>query len=182
MGDHTPTFVRNDFSFPMASMVRFKYPANGDRPPVELCWYDGGMRPPVPRELIDINEELTAEGMMFVGEKGMIITGFNIQNPRLFSHKKKDVKTVTPPNQSYAQDNMIASLQLFADSCKNARQYPGSFVEAEALTEAINLYAVALRTGRLLKYDAANRQITNVPEANKYLSREYRTGWDPKSI
>lgn len=182
MGDHTPNFVRNNFSFPMASMVRFKYPANGERPPVDLCWYDGGMRPPIPAELIAINEDLPAEGMMFVGEKGKILTGFNIQNPRLFSRKKKDIKTTTPPSQSYEQDRMVASLALFADSCKSGKQYPGSFAEAEALTEAVNLYAVALRAGRLLKYDAANRQITNVPDANKYLSREYRSGWDPKSI
>jgi hypothetical protein len=48
--------------------------------------------------------------------------------------------------------------------------------------EAINLYGVALRSGRLLKYDAANSQITNVKDANKYLSREYRAGWDPDTI
>jgi len=48
----TPHQVRNDFSFPMASSVRFKYPANGERPEVDLCWYDGGMRPVLPEELI----------------------------------------------------------------------------------------------------------------------------------
>ncbi|HEY2582544.1 MAG TPA: Gfo/Idh/MocA family oxidoreductase [Mucilaginibacter sp.] len=182
MGAYTPTFVHNDFSFPMASSVRFKYPANGDRPPVDLCWYDGGMRPAIPDELIANNEDLPAEGMMFIGEKGKILTGFNIQNPRLFSHKKKEIKTVTPPEQSYADDRMVKSLQLFADSCKTGTQYPGSFIEAEALTEAVNLYAAALRAGKLLKYDAASRQITNIPEANKYLAREYRSGWDPKTI
>jgi len=34
----------------------------------------------------------------------------------------------------------------------------------------------------MLKYDAASLTITNVPEANKYLSREYRSGWDPATI
>jgi len=33
-----------------------------------------------------------------------------------------------------------------------------------------------------LKYDAAGLKITNVPESNKYLNREYRSGWDPASI
>jgi hypothetical protein len=50
------------------------------------------------------------------------------------------------------------------------------------ITEAVNLYAVALRTGRMLKYDGSNMKITNIPEANKYLSREYRSGWNPESI
>ena len=74
------------------------------------------------------------------------------------------------------------ALPLFIDACKTGKQYPGNFMEAEHITEAVNLYAVALRTGKLLKYDAANLKITNVPEANKYLSREYRSGWDPASI
>jgi hypothetical protein len=42
----------------------------------------------------------------------------------------------------------------------------------------MNLYAVALRTGRKLKYDAEAVKITNVPEANQYLTREYRKGWE----
>lgn len=73
-------------------------------------------------------------------------------------------------------------LREFVEAVKSGKQYPGSFREAEYITEAINLYAVALRTNKLLKYDAENVKISNVPEANKYLSREYRSGWDPSSI
>ena len=40
----------------------------------------------------------------------------------------------------------------------------------------------ALRTGKMLKYDPVNFKITNYAEANKWLSREYRNGWDPASI
>ena len=65
---------------------------------------------------------------------------------------------------------------------KGGAQSPGSFLHAGGISEAVNLYAVALRTRRRLYYDAANRKITNVPEANKYLSREYRKGWNPESI
>ena len=68
------------------------------------------------------------------------------------------------------------------NAVKAGKQYPGNFREAEYLTETINLYAAALRSNKLLKYDAANQKITNVPEANKYLDREYRKGWDPASI
>jgi hypothetical protein len=182
MNGVVPNYVRNDFSFPMASSVRFKYPANGDRPAVDLCWYDGGIRPALPDELIANNEELPAEGMMFVGEKGKIFAGFYVQNPRLFSHKKKPVTATTQPIQPYAHNNMISALTLFADSCKSGKQYPGSFLEAEALTEAVNLYSASLRSGHLLKYDAASRQITNLPDANKYLSRQYRSGWEPGVI
>jgi hypothetical protein len=177
-----PFQVRNDFSFPMACSVRFKYPAKGDRPAVDLCWYDGGIKPPAPPELLEGNEELPAEGMMFAGDKGHILAGFNVQNPRLLSKKSADALQMPKAMQAKRPGEMAAALQLFVDACKSGKQYPGCFSEAEHLTEAVNLYAASLRSGRLLKYDAAGRQITNVPEANKYLSRDYRPGWDQASI
>ena len=73
-------------------------------------------------------------------------------------------------------------LRQWAAACKGGAQSPGSFLHAGGISEAVNLYAVALRTRRRLYYDAANRKITNVAEANKYLSREYRKGWSPDSI
>ncbi|PGH40819.1 MAG: oxidoreductase [Candidatus Nephrothrix sp. EaCA] len=179
MGKYSPDFIKNDFSFPMACSVRFKYPAKGSRPAVDLCWYDGGMKPQIPEELIKNNEELPAEGMMFTGDKGKILTGFLIENPRLLSQKASEAKKNPSAGNS---DKAVAALQLFANACKTGKQYPGSFAEAEYITEAVNLYAVSLRAGKLLKYDAASGQITNLSEATKYLSRNYRAGWDPATI
>ncbi len=182
MHDPVPFQINNNFSFPMASSVRFKYPAKGSRPAVDLCWYDGGMRPPIPAELIEANKELPAEGMMFVGDKGKILAGFNVQNPQIISGNKMDAPSNKAADNRDQVAKSTAALQLFIDACKSGKQYPGNFREAEFITEAINLYAVALRTGKLLKYDAASLKITNVADANKYLAREYRTGWDPATI
>jgi hypothetical protein len=60
-------------------------------------------------------------------------------------------------------------------------QPPSSFLNAWPISEAVNLYAVALRTGKKLLYDGESMKITNLPDANKYLVREYRKGWDPQS-
>jgi len=183
MHEPVPFRINNDFSFPMASTVRFKYPANGARPAVDLCWYDGGMRPPIPIELLDDNKELPPEGMMFVGDKGKILAGFNVQNPQIISGDKKLMGTGEMKQDKRDQVQMTSeALPLFIDACRTGKQYPGNFMEAEHITEAVNLYAAALRSNRLLKYDAANQKITNVPDANKYLDREYRSGWDPKTI
>jgi hypothetical protein len=140
------------------------------------------MRPPIPAELLEDNKELPAEGMMFVGDKGKILAGFNVQDPKIISGKKMDNPANTKPDKRSQVEQTTAALSLFIDACKTGKQYPGNFSEAEYITEAINLYAVALRTGRVLKYDAANVKITNVADANKWLSREYRPGWDPASI
>ena len=75
---------------------------------------------------------------------------------RLFPVKK----WITGANVNTDKRNQVqqtsAALPLFVDACKTGKQYPGNFREAEHITEAINLYAVALRTNKLLKYDAAN--------------------------
>ena len=171
--------VKNDFSFPMACSVRFKYPAKGSRPAVDLCWYDGGIRPKVPDELYEDGAELSAEGMMFVGDKGKILAGFHVDNPRLIPEKRmKGIEiTVEPPKVAKP-----SGFQLFLNACRSGKQCSGNFGEAMAITEAVNLYAASLRAGKLLKYDGSLMKITNVPEANKYLSRDYRTGWNPETI
>ncbi len=173
-----PFRINNDFSFPMASTVRFRYPASGSRGPVDLYWYDGGMQPPLPDELEATGKELPQEGMLFVGDKGKILAGFNIQEPRIISGKKMErAEGVNADKRSQVQQTSEA-LPRFVQAIKTGQQYPGNFMEAGPITEAINLYAVALRTNKLLQYDAANRKITNVEAANKYLRREYRKGWE----
>ena len=176
-----PFRINNDFSFPMASKVCFKYPANGNRPAVDLIWYDGGMRPPIPVELLNDNKVLPEEGMMFVGDKGKILAGFNVQDPQIISGNKMQAPTTNADKRSQVEQTS-AALPLFAEACKSGKQYPGSFPEAEYLTEAVNLYAAALRANSMLQYDAANLKITNNADADKYLSREYRSGWDPATI
>jgi hypothetical protein len=36
---------------------------------------------------------------------------------------------------------------------------------------------VALKAGRKISYDGTNMRVTNLPQANDYLRREYRQGW-----
>jgi predicted dehydrogenase len=173
--------VKNDFSFPTASAVRFKFPARGQRAAIELTWYEGGMRPPIPPELDEDGKEFTPEGMMFVGDKGKILAGFHVDNPRLIPEKRMRGAQAPPerPRRSQREPGQIsAGLKQWIAACRGGQQSPGSFLNAGPISEAANLYAVALRTGRRLLYDGASRKITNVADANKYLSRSYRKGWE----
>ena len=65
-----------------------------------------------------------------------------------------------------------------AAAIKADKESPGSFKYAGTVTEAINLSAVALRAGKRVEYDSKNMKITNDEAANKYLTREYRKGWE----
>ena len=167
--------LRNDYSFPYASSCRFKYPASGWRGPVDLIWYDGGIRPPVPKAFYENDEELPVEGMMFVGEKGIIMSSdFYLREPYVLSGDKKLAKQIDDSENKFEK---ASGIRRFIDAVKDGSQTEGSFRKAWPITEAVNLYAVALRSGKNLKYDALSRKITNVSEANKYLTRDYRKGW-----
>jgi hypothetical protein len=45
------------------------------------------------------------------------------------------------------------------------------------MMEQMLLGLVAHRMGKKLEYDPATGRVTNIPEANDYLKREYRSGW-----
>jgi hypothetical protein len=172
--------VQNDYSFPTASAVRFKYPASGTRPAVDLVWYDGGMRPPTPEELEANNEELPIEGMMFVGGKGKILSGFQLEDPQLISQGGAP-KDMTAP--AHVRGKQIApSMRQWITAVRGGAQSPSSFLNAWPISEAVNLYAVALRTGKKLLYDGQSQKVTNLADADKYLVREYRKGWDPQAL
>jgi hypothetical protein len=173
--------VANDFSFPTAGAVRFRYPARGDRPTVDLVWHEGGMHPPTPPELEEDHKELPAEGMMFVGDKGKILAGFRVENPRLIPERRMSgYPAPEPPRRQQRQPGETSpGIRQWMAACKGDKtQSAGSFLNAWPISEAVNLYAVALRTRRRLLYDAASMKITNLPEANRYLSRQYRKGWE----
>jgi hypothetical protein len=186
--DSVATTIRNDFSFPLAGVVRFRYPARGQRGPVDLIWYDGGMHPPTPAELEEDGQELPREGMMFAGDKGKILAGFNVESPRLIPQSRmKGIEAPPPPPRAQTggpePPPLSPGLTQWVAACRGDKQHsPGSFLNAGPISEAINLYAVALRTGRRLLYDAGTGTIGNVAEANRYLAREYRQGWDPQTI
>lgn len=169
--DNVSYKIVNDYSFPLACSVRFRFAQKGQRPQIDLYWYDGGVKPPAPEELLRENKELPPEGIMFVGENGIIMGGFTGENMRIVSGKKQNVPEPTPKN-----DERYGS---WLEAFKGGRPSYGDFTLAGPISDAFNLAAVSLRLGgKRLLWDAQNMRITNLPEANKYLYREYRKGWE----
>ena len=171
--DNVAVGVKNDVAFPLSCIVRFKFKAQQELPPFELLWYDGGMKPLNPDELSAAGKSLEREGMMFVGDKGKIVAGFRGEKPVLYTGNKAILPVATTPEQQEEDGN-----NTWINAFKNNTQSPGSFLYTGPVSETILLGAVALRAGKKVEYDSANMKITNLPEANKYLVREYRKGWE----
>ncbi len=167
--------VVNDVAFPYSSIVRFKFAKEETLPAFDLFWYDGGMKPHNPEEMEADGKELPQEGMLFVGDKGKILGGFRCEDPVLIPQSKM---TSHMNGKTLPEETVSRSDDVWIDAFRNKEQSPGSFLYAGAISETINLGAVALRAGKKVVYDSQKMEITNVPEANKFLRREYRKGWE----
>ena len=67
----------------------------------------------------------------------------------------------------------------FVDACLGGEKTESHFAQTGPMTEAILLGKVAIREpDTLLEWDAINLEFSNYPDANKYLRRKYREGWN----
>jgi predicted dehydrogenase len=179
--DNVSRTTRNDFSYPTGCTIRFQFAARGDMPALDLFWYDGGMKPRLPEQIEAQNVELPAEGILFVGEQAAIMAGFNGQDPRVFTKGKSEPlgrQETSPPETTRGSrrsgDRSGSWLQAF----QGDEPSPGNFLNAASITDTVNLGTAALRAGRKVLFDSENLKITNAADANKYLHREYRKGWE----
>lgn len=166
----------NPVSYPMATKVHYEFPRRGLMPPVSLHWYDGGLMPQRP-ELLPADVELEREGgVIFVGERGLLMHETYGRNPRLFPEELHEEAESVPQNY----DRIEGSHEMnWANACKSGSEATCPFSYAAPLTEVMLLGLVALRAGQGVKieYDAAAMRVTNSEEANRFLTREYREGW-----
>lgn len=172
---NTYKWLDNDVSFPQSSLIQLRFPKQESLPAFNLFWYDGGMKPFIPEELAADNRDIPNEGMMFVGDKGKIIGGFRGEKPEIIPSSKRDAYT---GNKELPPRDPGRRSDTWAKAIKENKDSNGSFLYAGPVTEAINLGAVALRAKKEVKYDTSSMKITNDDAANKYLTREYRKGWE----
>jgi predicted dehydrogenase len=171
---------------PTKLTVHYDFPARGEQPPVNFTWYDGGYSPPILATL-DLTPPATAaedkkglkpkkgaswgSGVLFVGSQGMLLADYT-RRVLLPTAKFADF---TPPEPTIPKS--VGHHQEWIDACKTGSPTTCNFAYSGMLAEAVLLGNVAYRTGKKLHWDAAAMKAVNCPEADRYLRREYRTGW-----
>ena len=70
------------------------------------------------------------------------------------------------------------ALPLFVDACRSGKQYPAIF-RKPILNRGGELICRSIALQNKMLSMMPNLKITNVADANKYLNREYRKGWEP---
>jgi len=133
---------------------------------------DGRLSRPVPGIDQDGKPMNQGGGQLFVGEKGIIWSNYSQRCVLL----EEGSAEFTPP-EPYIP-NSIGHHAEWLNAIKNGGPTTCNFDYSGALTEAVLLGNVAFRTGEQLDWDAKNLSATNCPAADKFISKEYRPGWE----
>lgn len=158
---------------PHGEICYWRFGARGDRPPVEVTWYDGGLRPRNPDGLLP-DEDLPSRGSLFVGERGTMLCPGLGGRPRLLPESLDD--SYQPPPKTIPRSK--GHHRDWIDACKGGPAASSHFEYGARLTELLLLGIVSLRTGKRLDWDAANMKVRNVPEADAFLREPCRSGWE----
>jgi len=165
----------NDETFPLASIVRFEFPARGDMPKVLLAWYDGGMKPPRPEEL-EPGRKMTS--VIFIGDKGKLMCGEYGDNPRLIPETKMKEYKRPPETLPRIEGGSGGHEKNWIRACKGGDEACSNFDYSGPMTEAVVMGNLALRRlGEKLLWDGKNMKVTNDEKANEYVKPTYREGW-----
>jgi predicted dehydrogenase len=149
-------------------VCKYEFPARGDRPPVTLTWYDGDKRPP---QFAEGKLPKWGDGTLFVGEKGMILADYG-RRLVLPQEKFKGV------DGDKSIPNSVGHHKEWIEAIKNGGPTTCNFGYSGALTETVLLGVVSYRTGKPFDWDAKELKARGVPEADAFLKKTYRKGWE----
>lgn len=189
----------NPDSCPPSTIIHLNYPrTDGKKKDIKVSWYDGGLLPQRPDELLP--EEPFGNwdgGVLFIGTKGKLLADCYGANPRLLPTKLMKEKKLPPETIARVPKGVEGHWLQWVNACiaghGNATT-SSPFEFAGPFTESILIGNLAIRswmmknpnlTGHSDKYlgrkkllwDAQNMQITNFDPANQFVKREYREGW-----
>lgn len=139
-------------------------------PALKLFWYDGGLRPHFPEQVVALNDfDLHNGGLLFIGSKGIIACEPNGKNYRVVidghiinvNVDKKLHRIVDPENGGHEHDWVRAC----KEQSTNRLMPTANFDSQAALTETILVGTLAVRMqslGKKLLWDSGQMRFTNI--------------------
>lgn len=168
-----PAGQTNEEIVPHAEICYFEFGVRNGKPPVKVTWYDGGLKPPCPAEIVK-GSSLPGRGVLFVGDKGRMLCEGAGGSPRLLPLKKtreyqKPAETI-PRSKGHHRD--------WLDACKGGMPSSSNFAYGARLTEIVLLGVASLRTGKKLYWDAEHMKAAGSSKADAVIKEDYRSGWE----
>lgn len=188
---------------PPSSFITLHFEATEkSKSPIEMTWSDGGIRPAHPA-IIPANQDIggaqSKNGVLIIGEKGIISTNINDSSPLMPKLYLQDGTTEFGPEVEDNEEPEYGHHRKWVDACKAGYNSPehraltSSFDYAGPMTETVLMGNLAIRSYMLgrenkdgnvvfdarkkLLWDGDTMRITNLEEANQFVGRTYREGW-----
>ncbi len=158
--------------WPSQTSVKYLFHGNDQtqNQTLPVSWDDGGRLPAVGGSHVPETRALPRSGSLLIGETGSMILP-HVGMPILFMVNGKPPEIEAVPSLNHYQG--------WVDGCLSGQQPSDGFEYGGALTEAVLLGNIAVRHKREeLKWDDAAFKFTNLELANKWLTKEYRKGWE----
>lgn len=167
----------NPWNWAINARIHYVFPGTPytEGPTVSVTWYDGDERPPAQVQALLGGQPLPDQGSIFIGAKGVMLLP-HIGRPVLLpAHQFKDY----PMPEVQGADHW----QQFVQAVRGQGKTSAGFDYSGPLTEAVLLGSVATRfPNTTLEWDAPALKFTNLPEANQYVRRTYRKGWEVQGL
>ena len=189
---------------PASSFITLQFDAtNKTKSPIKMTWSDGGIRPSHP-DIIPANADIggrnSANGVLIIGEKGIISTNINDSSPLMPKLYRYDGSTEFGPEVEEMTEPEYGHQRKWVDACKAGfgskehLELTSSFDYAGPMTETVLMGNLAIRSYMLRKkneqgkmefygrkkllWDGENMKITNFEDANQFVTRTYRAGFE----
>ncbi len=178
-------------SFPTWSVITLEFPGRKTKdgrnlPPVKWTWYDGGNDKPqwVHDKLKSLihGQRYVGSGLVIIGDKGTLYSpnDYGADMVLLPADKFKDWKAPAQTIERWGRGDIDqAQTDEWIRACKDPKKPAlSNFSYAGPLTEILLIGNVANFSGKKILWDSKNLKVTNIPEANNLLHRQYRKGWE----
>jgi predicted dehydrogenase len=177
-----PTSVRSEGGAPNAdswgldSQVRYVFPGTKyTAETLTLHWYDGDQRPTAEVQARSGVKKLQDQGSIYFGTRGVLYSPYIAAPVLLPVEQFKDYRLP----KAGAQDHYLQ----FVEACRGNGHTSAPFDYSGPLTESVLLGCLATRFPKTtLEWDGASLKVTNVAEANHFVRRRYRKGWEVEGL
>ena len=174
---------------PQAQIVKYTFPARDNMPKVampevEVLWYDGGLKPELPKGVkpgTDLNN--AGGGVIFHGTKDTLICGCYGKDPWLVSGRVPNApKVVRRVNNTMKAGHQIDWIRACKENPANRIETRSPFSQAGPFNEMVVMGVLAVRLQSLnkeLEWDGANMRFTNIG-ANEEIRTVIKDGFTIK--
>lgn len=167
----------NKWNWAINAKIKYVFPGTKytDGKTINIVWYDGDERPDKEIQALVGPNPIPGQGSIFIGTKGVLLLP-HIARPQLFpTDQFKDfVLPKVETANHYTQ---------FLEAVRGKGSTWAGFNYSGPLTESVLLGSVATHFPQTtLEWDAKGLRFRNLKEANQYIKRQYRKGWEVKGL